>query len=295
MLFEVMDLVAEERCQTPETRCEKERRELEELQRMTDSLLRRDVPSALIAVGGVAALRLVQANADTTSFQRQMKYVGAMSSYLNSYHGVGINGQPFGPDEQRRLRRQSINALVDLASDRSQKLHEFTWALTVTPGVRGFLVQRGPSSLRDPIPVSDENPKPDNNWLDPGMHLSLPLGVTGEYVLGQHTGLTLNAFAIDLGQYTATQFNSQARLAEPEVWSALAPGVGVGFTFHNWNFMLDSRYAPGWNVKGSRYPLCTSDDDCPSGDTRKRVDATFTNTWTFGLTIGYQVSLLRFD
>jgi hypothetical protein len=280
LLFEVLELTTEARCSRPETGCRKEIQELRETGRMVDALLRRDVPSALIAVGGMTALRLAQDN-NKADLRRQTKYIGAMSGYLNSYYGRAFNGQPLGPEEQRKLRRQAINSLVDLANDRTQKYEEFTWALSITPGMRGFFARRGPSSHRN-----------EKAWIDPGVHLSLPLGVTGEYVMSRSAGVVMNIFLLDLGQYTATQFG-QKSFVKPEAWSALSPGIGIGGVYKNWTLMVDGRYTPGWRVPGRRYELQPLEDG--SGERRVPSEATLNNTWTFGATLGYQVPLLRFD
>lgn len=263
MVFEMLELMVDANEDSPQERTRR-KRELQTYREMSDALLHQDFSLALVTAGGIAVARLAEQPAAT--FDRKIRYASAFANYLQSYpslNALGGSAPGLSLEEQRRLRRQAINTLVDLASDRSQKVGDWTTSLTVTPGARFFRW----SSTRL------------KKWPS-GVHLSLPLGVSVEHVVSERVGVGFHGFAFDLGQYAAVNLENapqaqddgtKAESTTPKPMTALAPGLGFGVSYRNWTAMIDARYAPQWNFN--------------DGAERRNV--------SFGLTLGFQVPLLN--
>lgn len=266
MSFETLELLVEAGNGTPEERLLR-KRELRAYREMSEAMLKQNFTLALVSAAGIAAVKLTGDPAQ--QFDRKMRYASAFANYLQSYPSLSALGSPgveLNLEEQRRLRRQSINTFVDLAGDRSQQVGDLAVALTVTPGVRVF---RWASTHVNDFPA--------------GTHLALPLGVNGEWGLSEHVGLGFNASIFDLGQYASVNVSGReggpeskevsmaAQTTKPEPMTAFAPGLGISASYRNWNLIIDGRYAPQWKFSEEA--------------SRRNV--------SFGVSLGYRVPLLN--
>ncbi|MBZ4401115.1 MULTISPECIES: hypothetical protein [unclassified Myxococcus] len=255
MSFETLELLVEAGNDTPEVRLQR-KRELRAYREMSEAMLKQNFTLALVSAAGIAAVKLTGDPAE--KFDRKMRYASAFANYLQSYPSLNALGSPgveLSLEEQRRLRRQSINTFVDLASDRTQQVGDVAVALTVTPGIRAF---RWASTRVNDFPA--------------GTHLALPLGVNVEFGLSDHVGLGGNVSVFDLGQYASLNVSDRAAQAvKPEPMTAFAPGLGISASYRNWNLILDARYAPQWKFNEEA--------------SRRNV--------SFGLSLGYRVPLLQ--
>jgi hypothetical protein len=277
--FEMLELVIDAQCFDQTSHCEGLRDYTSTLRKVSHAVLQQDPSVALVAAGGVVLLYLGEH--EKPRFELQVRYASALTNYLSSYpslSSLGAQGAQLSIEEQRRLRRQAIHALVDLASDRTQHVGKCTVALTVTPGARGFWSSRGQGvvSMTDMEGQESEVPKPEYSQ-HVGTQLALQIGVSVEYIYTEKIGFFAQGTLFDLGQYAGFSFDSKRTTQLDDPLTAVALGGGVGFHYKGWAAILDARYSPGWHMKGKE----------------QNADLTVSSPFSLGVTLGYQIPLFR--
>jgi hypothetical protein len=163
------------------------------------------------------------------SLERGTRVLGALVSYAATYERPTANG-----DERAQLqarRKETLNALTDIATDRKERDGESIVSLGINVGfntIGGRKLSGGDMELQ---------------WAQ----LGLPLGIAYQHFCGKcPMGVHAQLSVLDLGQYAA--FNKDGDATPPRWQTALVAGLQGGFIVGNPEnpFVIgaDLRYSP---------------------------------------------------